>query len=480
VAITPDNLLHLCQTIGDSKATLKFFVMHTIPTFAGATIVPPTAGPSRINTENLNLNAPVRTPSRHSKDGSISSTSERFDRGTSNSDWSEIAPEEAEGYGGSLVRKATTRSVRFGGRGTSGSSNRSPLTEPTTGPTSPAPSPSRALPPRSLPPQPPLPVPQSHSSNSSPRHGNITPTPMQQFQYAMAGGSGSQAGPSRGAAGLGLSMGQDQDMDAETRALIAQLQAQEEEEIAARRRQLEADEDFARKEQQTERDVWRVMQELEATNSRTRREQIEQDELRAVSCFTELSADPSARWMRICGGKARKKPHLSPRGLRGMKSSEKWSKTGKTARAPLHSQKTGVNVLSTGRIRRDWHPVQFATRLSTVTRFLRWGQRGPVDDHQTPTTRRLDITTTRATTLCSSKRRHTMARHLTTRTRCLNDDRLASLRAHTTKRRIARSGCPTRGCGKRSVILANAPWAGQCRVAQSRDLARRRNCTRRR
>jgi len=278
VAVTPETLLHLCQTVGDAKATLKFFVMHTMPTFAGATIVPPTAGPTHINTENLNLNAPARTPSRHSKDGSISSTSERFDRGTSNSDWSEIAPEEAEGYGGSLVRKATTRSVRFGSRGMGSSSSRSPMTEPTTGPTSPLPSPSRALPP-----QPPVPVSHSHSDHSSPRHGNVTPTPLQHFQYAMAGGSSSQAGPSRGAAGLGLSMGQDQDMDAETRALIAQLQAQEEEEIAARRRQLEADEDFARKEQQTERDVWRVMQELEATNSRTRREQIEQDELRAVS-----------------------------------------------------------------------------------------------------------------------------------------------------------------------------------------------------
>jgi mitogen-activated protein kinase kinase kinase len=90
----------------------------------------------------------------------------------------------------------------------------------------------------------------------------------------------SRAGPSSGA-GLGLSL--DEEMDEGTRALIAQLQAQEEEENAARRRQLEADEELARREQQQERNVWEMMQEIDAQNQRTRREQIEQDELRAVS-----------------------------------------------------------------------------------------------------------------------------------------------------------------------------------------------------
>lgn len=268
-AVTPDTLLHLCSTIGDAKATLKFFVMHTIPASAGATIVPPIAEPSRINTETLTLNAPARTPSRHSKDGSMSSVSEVFDRGTSNSDWSEIAAEEADGYG-SLVRRATTRSVRMGRvMGSSGSPMLDSAASGSTGPTSPLPSPTRL------------------TSNLPPK-GNTTPTPDRYTSNAQAGPSSASAGPSRAgptwSAGLGLSI--EEEMDEDTRALIAQLQAQEEEETAARRRQLEADEELARREQQQERDVWEMMHEIE--HQRTRQEQIRDDEQRAVSSPVEL------------------------------------------------------------------------------------------------------------------------------------------------------------------------------------------------
>lgn len=112
---------------------------------------------------------------------------------------------------------------------------------------------------------------------------------MSQSQAGPSGSSGSSgsntydgAGSSR-ASGLGLNIVQD--MDEGTRALIASIQAQEEAETAARRRQLAADEELARREQQSERDVWEMMQEIELRNSRTRREQIEQDERRAVSSF---------------------------------------------------------------------------------------------------------------------------------------------------------------------------------------------------
>ena len=282
--VNAEALLQMCQTMGDAKATLKFFVMHTVPTSAGANIVPPIpdAATARMSTDNLSLNPPARTPSRHSKDGSMSSASEMFDRGTSNSDWSEIAAEEAEGYSGSvsLVRRATTRSARQSregpvpSRGLPTSASRSPLIEPTTGPTSPLPSPTRTLPSQ--------PTLQPHQS---PRKGSLTPTPDRQFNMSDSFAGPSQAGPSRAGpssgAGLGLSL--DEEMDEGTRALIAQLQAQEEEENAARRRQLEADEELARREQQQERNVWEMMQEIDAQNQRTRREQIEQDELRAVS-----------------------------------------------------------------------------------------------------------------------------------------------------------------------------------------------------
>ena len=127
----------------------------------------------------------------------------------------------------------------------------------------------------------------------------MTPTPHQpSFSNAEAGPS--RAGPSSGrtyGAGHGLSL--DNEMDEETRALIAQLQAQEEEESAARRRQLEADEELARREQQQERNVWEMMQEIDAQNQRTRREQIEQDEIRAVSTIVVVRANHSVRWRQI-------------------------------------------------------------------------------------------------------------------------------------------------------------------------------------
>ena len=265
-AVTSDALIHLCSKMGDAKATLKFFVMHTTPTLAGAIIVPPMVDLPRITTGNLK--APVRTPSHHSRDGSMSSASEMFERqgtGTSTSDWSEIQPEELEGS----VQRATKRNVRMGQRLVSSvGSSRSPLTPAQT--SDGGHSPSATSPNRMKAPSPP------------PPRGNVTPTPPRN----------SEPGPSVAGPSSRLGLRTDDGMDAETRALIAQLQKEEVDANAARMRQLEADEEYARREQQSERSIWEAMQELELEKQRRRRAQIEQDEIRAVSiCFIDMADD---------------------------------------------------------------------------------------------------------------------------------------------------------------------------------------------
>ena len=78
-------------------------------------------------------------------------------------------------------------------------------------------------------------------------------------------------------------------MDPETAALIAQLQLEDQEERARedeRRRQLQADEELARKEQQSEAQEWQSMQHEQEQRARLQRDQIARDESRAVSLFS--------------------------------------------------------------------------------------------------------------------------------------------------------------------------------------------------
>ncbi|ORX33974.1 hypothetical protein BD324DRAFT_637857 [Kockovaella imperatae] len=89
------------------------------------------------------------------------------------------------------------------------------------------------------------------------------------------------------------------DMDDETRKLIAQLQREEEDQTDARRRQLEADEELARREQRAERDVWEAMQEMELENARQRTAQIEEDERRARQVEAEDRRQEQERQMEI-------------------------------------------------------------------------------------------------------------------------------------------------------------------------------------
>lgn len=105
-----------------------------------------------------------------------------------------------------------------------------------------------------------------------------------------------QAGPSRRASLLGLDMGgEDDGMDAATRELIAQLQREDEEERVreeARLNQLRADEELARKEQQSEAQEWQALQEEQEVRNRVQREQYLRDEQRAVSLvLSEMELD---------------------------------------------------------------------------------------------------------------------------------------------------------------------------------------------
>ena len=101
--------------------------------------------------------------------------------------------------------------------------------------------------------------------------------------------------------GLGLDMA---DMDAETLALIKEIQRAEHEEEnmrdTQRRRQLEADEELARKEQQSERDVWQSLQDSQLANRQRAQEQIDADEQEAVS-----SPHPMWRYADQCSVESR-------------------------------------------------------------------------------------------------------------------------------------------------------------------------------
>ncbi|WVQ69452.1 uncharacterized protein L199_007669 [Kwoniella botswanensis] len=321
IPILPAALLHLCQSQGDSRATLKFLVKQTnVPTSSAASVIPPVIAqgdytPHRSAADNRRAGiSPIttdlphallnRTSSRHSKEGSLSSASgEIVDRSNlSASDWSDLGP-EAEELSGKRSRKAAVRS--------SGSS-RSPITA--SSPALPTPPPTFAVPSQ----------PREASSLSSPssryhdlnhpaspsvaeafpkpqiRH--LTPTPISrsssQQSYQDPFGNNSEAGPSRPTnAGLGLNI--DSDMDPETRALIMQFQ---QEEIEAQRReeqrrkyQLQQDEELARKQQQEEKDIWEMMVRMEEENRQRQEAQIAEDEARAREVEAEQRREEEQR-----------------------------------------------------------------------------------------------------------------------------------------------------------------------------------------
>lgn len=136
----------------------------------------------------------------------------------------------------------------------------------------------------------------SHASSSvgSSSFVHTPPQPSYTSLPTSAGGSGNgsgsfpaaQAGPSRRTSVLGLDVQSGSDgMDQATRDLIAQLQREDEEEAMreeARRRQLQADEELARKEQQSEAQEWHALQEEQEIRARQQRDQIIRDEHRAV------------------------------------------------------------------------------------------------------------------------------------------------------------------------------------------------------
>lgn len=87
----------------------------------------------------------------------------------------------------------------------------------------------------------------------------------------------------------------DDDIDPETRALIEQFQREEQEaqkKEEERRRQLEADEELAKREQQSERELWEMMQQMQKEQRQREQAQIAEDEARAVSnicvCFDSV------------------------------------------------------------------------------------------------------------------------------------------------------------------------------------------------
>ena len=291
--LSDDSFLRLCLSKGDAKANLKFFVMQKhFADSAMATVVPPInpapyhprPAVSPITTDlNGGLN---RTPS---KDGSLGS--ELYDKGTtSTSEWSEVNPDEAASFAGS------SRGPRAAGRpATAG------RLEPTSSPASNTQGSVTASSATIATPPPVIHVPsvhEIHSAASSPATrpqdasasvGNPAQLPTYALprhplhdehpEYEPSG----TAGPSRQPSGGGLGLQMEDDMDPATKALIAKLQEEEAQISDARRRQLEADEELARREQRAERDVWEMMQEMEMEQARARTTQIEQDERRAVS-----------------------------------------------------------------------------------------------------------------------------------------------------------------------------------------------------
>ncbi|KAK8847534.1 hypothetical protein IAR55_005392 [Kwoniella newhampshirensis] len=322
VPILPAALLNLCSTQGDSRATLKFLVTQTkVPPSSAASVIPPVnqnlppyrsaADTRRAEMSPITTDLPrsllKRASSRHSKEGSASSASgELLERGgLSASDWSDLGADAEEWNSAQLQRGTRRNFIHTSGVRLSSSTggSRSPITEPSAGTSSPA----IPTPPASITAPPPR-VASSHSSPSS-RHyesrspstppmlvakaSNATPTLLNRVNDIRDDVSyNTSAGPSR--QGLGLNV--DNDMDPETRALIEQFQREEREaqqtEEAERRRQLEQDEELALREQQSERELWEMMQRVQ---SEQRQREQAQDEARAREVAAEQQQQEEQR-----------------------------------------------------------------------------------------------------------------------------------------------------------------------------------------
>lgn len=263
--LSSDQLLSVCLSQGDAKATLKFLIIQIHPTGSSASVVPPMQMPMPDATPTRRL-PPIDTQlnrNRHSRDGSTSSASATTDRHT----WSDVSHPES-GSNTSYERQSQGQSAKGGpgsvGMGASGSSRSLQMHD--TGAGGGAPSGSRM-------------------SSPSTHHYNPHSPIYQSQSSAQAGPSSSRPPQLPLGLGLGVAGVVDDDMDEATRALIAQLELEDQEAVRAeeeRRRQMEADERIARQAQQNERDEWQAMQRQELEGSRRRQEQIERDEQRAV------------------------------------------------------------------------------------------------------------------------------------------------------------------------------------------------------
>ena len=229
--LSSDQLLQVCLSEGDAKATLKFLIIQNKPT-GTAPVVPPMQMPMPDPSRRL---PPIDTQvNRNSKDGSMSSAT------TDRNAWSEAShPESNTSY---ERHSNSNKSI-----GPSGSS-------------------------RSL-----------HETGS-----RLNSPSMQAYSPVY-----NQAGPSSRApqSPRGLGLISDDGMDPDTRALIEQLTREDAETERAeqeRRRQMVEDERIAREAQQNERDEWQAMQRQELEGSRRRQEQIERDEQRAVSLIVRV------------------------------------------------------------------------------------------------------------------------------------------------------------------------------------------------
>lgn len=283
------GLVQLVESLGDSRASLKFLVRQTsIPDASNATVVPPAAEANNAfrTTQRPGVPpiltdmgpAPPYTPhpasSSHNSRDSLGSNSaavgagagEAMDRsrGHSRGSWTSLSDREEDG-------EDWINSTRLpNSSGSSRSLNAEPLPQPTQRPFSP-PHRSATEPPEdegtyrpALPPRPP-----SSNAVAGP---------------SSAAGPSNGAGTSTGGPGLGLDFDL-RGVDAASAALILEmtrLEAEEErhrqEEEAAR---IARDELIAYQAQETEREVWQVMQQIELEKAREREEQSRRDEQQA-------------------------------------------------------------------------------------------------------------------------------------------------------------------------------------------------------
>ncbi|WVQ75911.1 hypothetical protein IAR50_005546 [Cryptococcus sp. DSM 104548] len=318
--ILPAALLNLCSTLGDSRASLKFLVKQTdVPPSTAASVIPPVAPQNDYSYSRRSGVAPIttdlpnalldRVTSRHSKEGSASS-GELLDRGgLSASEWSDLGADADEWGMSKSGRKPSASGTGIRLSNSTGGS-KSPITEhsASAGTSSPAiPTPPVVLhgiplqnrEPTILSSSPSSRPPSNHYDAISPiDHFKSTPTlihsgPSNEDMYSgnAIPGPSNRSRPNQ--QGLGLSL--DDDMDPETRALIEQLQR---EELDAQREEDERkrkDEELAIREQQSERELWEMMQQMQREKRQREQAQIADDEARARQVEAEQRREEEDR-----------------------------------------------------------------------------------------------------------------------------------------------------------------------------------------